>query len=230
MAITVVDNQATAGVSFVKIRAGVVVVDPVTSVTYVAPVVGVSYIDISLSAALDTTGRFMFVPDVAVMVDGARFSLAKLLADAALPQDATRYELEKAVPGDSVAILESFAKTFTYIRGAADTLSLADTRILAVDKALGEAPVVLDADTFALAKRLSDGVAMNDALDAGDGAVFSFAKGVSNVTIVGDATSKQIGKARADTAAVVDAGVLTMQDYCDITYFAEDYVGESRVF
>jgi hypothetical protein len=33
-----------------------------------------------------------------------------------------------------------------------------------------------------------------------------------------------------DAPAVADSGVLRMQDYCDSTYFAEDYVGEVRNF
>ena len=37
-------------------------------------------------------------------------------------------------------------------------------------------------------------------------------------------------KASSDSAAFTDAGDLRSQGYCDFTYFAEDYVGASRIF
>lgn len=302
MAITVVGNQTVAGLSFVKIRAGVAVVDPVTSVTYIAPVAGVSYIELAVSAQIDTSGLFQFVPDTAVMTDGTSFSLAKLLAESVPVPDATRFEFEKAVVGDSVTLADVFTKLLTYNRILADTFGLTDAQVLAVGKPLQDSVPVYDAtasqvskaladtfvlndttarqfvkalsdvtgladgtqfilnmavsdtagttdalayafskaladtfalqddDFFALTKLLADGVAMNDSFDAGDGAVFSFSKGVSNVTMVGDATAKHPVKVLADDATAEDAGSLVSQSYCDLTYFAEDYVGESRVF
>lgn len=302
MAITVVGNQTVAGLSYVKIRAGVAVVDPVANVTYIAPVAGVSYIELVASAQIDTSGRYQFVPDRAVMTDGLRFALAKSLVDLVQAVDTTRYEFEKTASADSVALTENFTKLLIFVRSFAETLNLSDAQVLAVAKVLQESAVMSDAtakqitkassDNFALsdaaakqftkrltdaysltdaarrsftkivldtvaapdamarafskaltdtlllqdteiyslAKLLSDGVAMNDGFDAGDGAVYAFSKGVSNVTMVSDATSRHSNKVTADTVTTADAGVLTKQDYCDITYFAEDYVGESRVF
>lgn len=302
MAITVVGNQTVAGLSFVKIRAGVAVVDPVTSVTYIAPVAGVSYIELAASAQIDTSGLFQFVPDTAVMADGTSFSLAKLLVESVLVPDTTQFEFEKSVTGDSVTLADVFTKLLTYNRYFSDTFGFTDAQTLAVAKALQDSVPVYDAtakqvskaladtfvlndttarqfvkalsdaagltdgtqisfakaaadgvtapdalayafskaltdtfalqddDFFALTKLIADGVAMNDSFDAGDGAVFSFSKGVSNVTMVGDATAKHPVKVLADDATAEDAGSLVSQSYCDLTYFAEDYVGESRVF
>lgn len=302
MSIRVVGNQTIAGLSYVKIRAGVAVVDPVTSVTYIAPVAGVSYIELVASAQIDTSGRYQFVPDRAVMTDGLRFALAKSLVDLVQAADTTRYEFEKAVSADSVAITDGVTKLLTYVRSFADAFNLPDAQVLAVAKALLESAVMSDAtakqvtkvssdtfvlgdaaanqftkiladaygltdvsrysftkissdtvtapdamarafskaladafslqdtELFSLAKLISDGVAMNDGFDAGDGAVYTFSKGVSNVTMVSDATYRYSNKATADTVTTADAGSLINQDYCDITYFAENYVGESRVF
>jgi sulfur relay (sulfurtransferase) DsrC/TusE family protein len=302
MAITVVGNQTVAGLSYVKIRAGVAVVDPVANVTYIAPVAGVSYIELVASAQIDTSGRYQFVPDLTVILDGLRFTLAKSLPDFAYAVDTTRYEFEKAVSGDSIALTEEFTKLLIFVRFFTDTFGLSEAQVLAVAKALQDSAVMSDAaakqitkassDTFALsdvttkqlgkaiadtygltdvyrfsfvktasdtttasdavarafskaladtfslqdteifslAKLLSDGVAMNDGFDAGDGAVYAFSKGISNVTMVSDATSRQSNKVTADTVTTADAGSLFSQSYCDITYFAEDYVGESRVF
>jgi hypothetical protein len=301
MAITVVGNQTVAGLSYIKIRAGVAVVDPVTSVAYVAPVAGVSYIELVASAQVDTSGQYQFVPETVAMSDGTSFSLAKALVDVASTQDTTRYEFEKSV-GDSVELSEAVTRLLIFVRAYSDTTTAADTAALVAAKLLRDAPLVYDAqakqltkarsDTFALtdatakqvakavadsanladvarlsflkaatdttspvedvllaisklltdavgpadaayrtvAKLLADGVGMNDSFDTGDGAVFSFSKGVSNVTIVGDATSKHPAKVVADSATTADSGSLVNQDYCDIDYFLDDYVGESRVF
>jgi hypothetical protein len=35
---------------------------------------------------------------------------------------------------------------------------------------------------------------------------------------------------KADNVSTSSSGILSLQDYCDITYFLEDYVGISRSF
>jgi hypothetical protein len=71
---------------------------------------------------------------------------------------------------------------------------------------------------------------MNDSFDAGDGAVFSFAKGVSNVTITSDVAIRAVAKATNDLVSVSDSGLVLIQDYVEPGYFLEDYVGASRAF
>lgn len=309
-----------AATSATRIRVGVGVIVPVSETvtaqlavdttasaaiahaTYIAPVTSISYVDLVLTAALDTTGRYQYLQHAAVMLDGTRYSLAKSLADGVSTPDAMRYEFEKSAAGDNVELSDEFSKLLTFIRRFSDAAATADTVALVAAKALQDSSLLYDAqakqfvkaradavsmadaarravskpaaDTagvgdaaakstgklvtdavetaedvlLALAKLLvetvgaqdsayrtvakliSDGVGMNDAFDTGDGAVFSFSKGVSNVTIVGDATSKHPAKAVADSATTADSGVLTMQDYCEIDYFLTDYVGQSRVF
>jgi hypothetical protein len=53
---------------------------------------------------------------------------------------------------------------------------------------------------------------------------------LADTTSAVDATSLSPEKAIADMIELADAGSLVAQNYCDITYFAEDYVGESRTF
>ena len=45
-----------------------------------------------------------------------------------------------------------------------------------------------------------------------------------------DQIVKNPGKELSDSAAPDDTGWLIAQNYCDITYFLEDYVGEYRTF
>ena len=45
-----------------------------------------------------------------------------------------------------------------------------------------------------------------------------------------DTTAKSALKSLTDSNTTSDSGYLYSQGYCDITYFAEDYVGTSRTF
>lgn len=302
MAISVVGNQAISTLTYVKVRAAVAVVDPTTSVTYIAPVAGISYIEISVGAETDTSGRFQFVPEVVVATDGLRYVLAKLFGDSLSAVSATRIEFEKAPIQDSVALAETIAKFLTFFRTFSEAQGLTDATVLSIGRAIADAVTMVEqrsmsfsrpvfdtyttndnvaksfsrtlTDSYAVAelysmafsrpvtdsaavadavltvlhktifdsffvqddairfvqKLLGDGVAMNDGFDAGDGAVYSFSKGVSNVTIVADATAKTPSKGLTEQLALADSGYLVQQDYCDITYFADDYVGVKTLF
>jgi hypothetical protein len=55
-------------------------------------------------------------------------------------------------------------------------------------------------------------------------------KGLAESPTATDSAAIAAGKALIDSTSASDAGILISQDYCDITYFAEDYVGTSRTF
>lgn len=165
--------------------------------------------------------------DSAVLLDTPAKHLSRPLADVFSFLDAASTHLTKA-NADDVTTADYSNLAFT--KAAFDTVTAPDALVYTLAKVLSDVLPLSDDQTFVLNKLITDGFAMNDSFDAGDGAVFSFSKGVSNVTIVGDATAKHPAKVLADAAATGDAGSLVNQNYCDITYFAEDYVGDSRVF
>jgi hypothetical protein len=89
--------------------------------------------------------------------------------------------------------------------------------VVVVDETAFNISKVADADSFYLedaitsinvGKVISDSVTMLDSIVA----VLVFFRGLT------------------ETLFTSDSGVLTIQGYCDITYFATDYVGESRTF
>jgi hypothetical protein len=90
--------------------------------------------------------------------------------------------------------------------------------------------VVNDSQLFAYAKVFSDGVAMNDALGAGDGIAYTFATSIANIASVSEALAKSSQTIKSETLAASDSGIIVQQDYVDLTYFAEDYVGVSYTF
>lgn len=60
--------------------------------------------------------------------------------------------------------------------------------------------------------------------------IFVPVREVSDSLTLVDATFLSIGKGFADTMVTSDGGSLRMQDYCEFSYFAEDYVGSSLTF
>jgi hypothetical protein len=186
-----------------------------------------------------------FFADVLNLSEAQVFDIAKLLQDSAVTSDLAAKHVTKP-SSDNFALSDSAAKQlakaiadaygltdvsrYSFTKAAFDTVTAPDVVERALFKPFADTFTLQDTELFSLAKLLADGVAMNDGFDAGDGAVYTFSKSVSNVTMVSDATSRQSNKVAADTATTADAGSLISQSYCDITYFAEDYVGESRVF
>lgn len=76
------------------------------------------------------------------------------------------------------------------------------------------------------------GVRPIDLVSATDTLTISYAKLISDGVQLTDALSLLItGRLSVNSSAVVaDSGVLFIQDYCDFTYFALDYVGTSSTF
>ncbi len=173
--------------------------------------------------------------------------LARSLADMAVALDATTREYSKLVP-DGVAmndgadttdgLLVVITKSFT------NMAFVADARTTDFAKAITDAASPTDALAQLFGKALADQFSQSDLLSVETSLLrtdnFTIADLVTIALIVGRTLtdSATIGdnavlsllKALSDSASVDDSGSLISQGYCDITYFAEDYVGESRTF
>jgi hypothetical protein len=297
-----VTGNATGAVAYsVKPRASVVVVDPVTSVSYSLAAASVAYIELGITAELDTTGRFKFIADTVVTTDGIALSLSKPLQDAFSLEDVATKDVGKAL-ADEVSFEDSLLVTLIFLRDFADTFefadqvtldiakaavdsvamsealaytlskpfadaqSIADSASLAVakaltdtielqdaasityDKLLADASEIVDLIVFSIDKAitdsqpmadelsithdksLADGFAMNDGFGATDGFDFSLSTTFSNVAFITDSVELSTQSVLADSVGITDSGSIISQDYCDITYFAEDYVGTATFF
>jgi hypothetical protein len=352
----VVVTQALASVSAELLAASTSMSVAGAAVTMVIPVNRLNYIVMASAARLDTSGRFRFVVDEAVVLDAAVLDISKLTQSEASVADAHQVSFEPTKT-DSVSFTEEFSKLLTYIRNftdqaniteaqqfqvtkalvdgfvasdalallaskalasgveladsieflvahsVADAITAGDLRVVDFDKQLSDTPQVLDsksilferplADTFGvndvalrtalknffdqqqlydvvrmavdkavadtlvliestvldIDKPLSDsltlteqrsvlinrqvirdGVAMNDAADLEDGITFQATKSFMNMTFTSDQRLMAFARADVDGVATSDAGSLVAQGYCDLTYFAEDYVGATRTF
>jgi hypothetical protein len=136
--------------------------------------------------------------------------------------DGSTYVFTKSVM-NMAFVNEQLVKTLS--RPFADSATATEAKAFSLDKPL--------ADSFSTQEALSFSTALTkaDAATAADRPFKSFTRApFSDTATAGDAFSLQPGKYLADNLGTGDTGSLRSQGYCDFSYFAEDYVGDSRTF
>lgn len=128
------------------------------------------------------------------------------------------------VLGDVSGVSDLFERVVAYVRRFDDTASLMDQAALDISKSISEGASVFDASMAFLDKRVADVAGVSDSK------ALSLAKQANDAAGFSDVKQVQVGKGTQDAAGVGDSGSLRMQGYCEFSYFAEDYVGESRTF
>lgn len=229
MAATITGNSTSATVASVKLRASVSTVIPIVGLTRIYPVSEVAYILLAVSAYLDTTGQFKYLTDLFSVTDTTSFSTSKI-ADAdsfGLTDDTTR-STSKAL-ADTATMGDSILTVLVFIRDFTDTASPTDAKTLLISPAYSDTFTTSETVARSLSKTLTDSFALNDLSDAA-GPTWSFSDFTNNVVSTSDSTTVANAKGLSDSLSSSDSGTLISQGYCDITYFAEDYVGESRTF
>lgn len=232
----------TSSVTSVKLRAGVVVVSPVVSesnqypvvatsaqiaaatVAHVYPVSDISYILLASAAYLDTTGLFKFTADSVTVVENTAFVISKIAdADSFYLADSTTTAFDKAT-SDSVTMSDSVVTVTVFLRDFAETISLTDSAAKLISPAYVETVSTSDTNVIAVDSGKADSFSLSDFTAA----VYSPA--YSDTVSSSDAASLSTDKPFSETTSTSDSGSVIAQNYCDITYFAADYVGEYRTF
>ena len=213
-----------------SLRASVTLVDLGATTTRVVPVAEVDYVLLAVAATMDASGRYRYLTDAFTVVDGISFSLSKSLTDSFEFTDAAPTFVVTKPFADSVTFTELFSALLIFLREFADTQAFTDSSSWSVSKPLSDTVTFTEAKSFVLTRSFFDGFAMNDSFVLGDGATYSFTKSINNVVFLSDAISQIITKPVTDSVTFADSGLGVIQDYCDITYFAEDYVGFSFTF
>jgi hypothetical protein len=167
----------------------------------------------------------------AELTDALTRSFDKSLADAtpALDDSASSTVTKSLV--DSVTMQDVLERYIVTIRAFSESVDATDDSSWEFT-AGAEAEQIGVGDTFApvFSKAVSDAFSMNDSSEAGDGSTYSFAKFINNVVFSGDNLASAVTKPLSDSFDSLDSGLVVAQSYCDITYFAEDYVGASAIF
>lgn len=179
------------------------------------------------------------------MVDALLFATTKAIADTAVLSDAAQKTAAKpfysdvgttdsarphALLGknDTATTVDAASRQFSKFR--TDTFSFVDYVGKGFVRPLFDSYAPVDRIVVSFSKALYDGFGLNDSAESTDNVFVLNAKGVSNVVFASEAAVFATAKVRSDSVPVLSSGSLRAQNYCDFSYFAEDYVGESRVF
>lgn len=123
---------------------------------------------------------------------------------------------------------------FHVFKSASDLISHVDTQTLVFGKGLTETKVTTEDLDFDISKVLADTVDATDDFDgeasAEDDQTMSFITGRSEVLSTSDVFLQEFNKGLTEAKTAADSGSLRMTDYCDVNYFAADYVGTSLTF
>ena len=185
--------------------------------------------------------------DIQALTDAKQISLFKALSDLTSPADLASLTAVKALadtisaPTDSVAnaIHKVFADSVTledvaeavrlYIREFDETLATPDLYSDFFESGTtADGASVADQSFRATGKVFTEGL---NAIDNMDGDLtYAFVKVIGEILTTPDLQIIDFSTQKADNIGIASSGVLSMQDYCDITYFLEDYVGLSRTF
>lgn len=226
--LSVVNPTVSTAVHY--IHATTAAVQPSASVAYVLPVTAISHVELAVSMEVDETGRYRYITDSYAVLDQTFITAAKKFADSvAITQTDPIFAIAKSLT-DSVSMADAITVTLVFIRNFADSTGVSDTRAYSFVKSLVDSVSTTDQLYFATTKLLTDGVGMIDSFDLNDGATYTFTKALSNVSFATDAVVLTPQKGVNDSVTMDSAGYLRSQGYCDFTYFAEDYVGDSRTF
>ena len=149
--------------------------------------------------------------------------------DAATPADAiTSFTFTKYI-ADTFATLDETTAVRLFERSFTDAFTLPDVPYKNITPE-GQTDLASTSDSSSLgtAKALSEAFDIIDNMD-GDIEYLLF-KVTSESISNSDTQIIDFNPQKDDNIATDSSGVLSMQDYCDITYFLEDYVGLSRTF
>jgi hypothetical protein len=171
-----------------------------------------------------TTAALKLLQDTQVMQDLVAKDLSRPIADVF---DMADDETVSALKGlsDSVSMQDSVLTLFLAIRNFADEVNAVDLRATLFSPATKtEQVAVADNDFIDWTKSLAHSVTPADV------SVFLAEKPFSESLVAAEAKALLFATARVESVTVPDVGLLSVQDYCDLSYFAEDYVGFSQSF
>lgn len=132
---------------------------------------------------------------------------------------------------ETISFSDGILIAIVFVKDFFDTLTLSDTPALSfTPDTKAETITSADSSFYAFNQFLTEAFAMNDLADIGDGISFDFIDFTANVVTITEAAVISTAPSATDSFSLADAGVGRMQDYCDLTYFAEDYVGTQFTF
>jgi hypothetical protein len=203
---------------------------PSVALAYTIPAANIAYINLFLGIEIDNTGLYKYTGESVVLTDGSVISFTKSPTESVSLADTFFREMNLG-KSDSVSLLDTLQALLIFVRTFTETISLSDVIAIATtfNRSFSETAPINDSTAFTFEKYLFDSFALNDLSDV-NGTTISFADFTNNVVSSSDLVLLLSGKAIQDSVTSSDSGYLFSQGYCDLTYFAEDYIGDYRTF
>lgn len=199
--------------------------EAVAAQTYVESIFQASWLDIQVEAR--TTMPDVLTVEILSVTDNASISFSKPRADQIATSDYSNKVVGKSL-FDVVTQADFVHITKIFIRVWYDTFSAPDFFVNEFISTKYEIQPVIDDLSVEYTKNVSELLSMADAMDGG--IQYQIVKVRADSIGSFDAYRVDFSANKADNVSTSSSGVLSMQDYCDITYFLEDYVGLSRAF
>lgn len=174
------------------------------SVSWTTPVPRVVYTIILMDATLDVRGLHSNHREKVSFADLKTVSFDKPVSDGLAISDDWFLEYS-AIKADAFGITDQFSRVCVFVRLFSEEVGISDQAILGVEKPLYDGIVISDHITKGQEKNISDGVSFGD----------------SQLT-------KSMSVLYRETVGFSDSFFLNGNDYCDGTYFAQEYVGVAR--
>ena len=210
-------------------------VEPTAQVTYSEPVANVSYIEatarpswVDIQVTAEVTMPDVLAIDIISPMDSVSLATIKNFSETLGISEQDLTKVVQKVIGDSVTPTDVANFLMIYQRTFTETIAALDAVTFGVTKNLEDLVANVDLLSFSTSKGLSDVVGMLDNMDTD--IQYEIIKTISELIYTADAHIIQSILAKADSVTMGSSGFVMMQDYCDITYFLEDYVGTSRTF
>lgn len=199
-------------------------IHPALEVTIQVPAAAVSAVSLAVSTALDSRRMNSTLFDGVNTIDLATISIIKALADMTAASDnqpvfsMAKVIGDTAIARDAPAIVAQFFRTFN------DVVSAADLSLIVTGKVLSDAASVSDGVQIVAGKIISDGTTSSDVV------VLSSTKMLADSIATSDSKEISVNKVLSETPRAIDTGRIVLTDYTDISYFADDFVGTTRIF
>jgi len=173
--------------------------------------------------------------DTATTTDSLNRATTKSLVDSATATEVIGIIPNKR-PTDNVGVFDEqiyFAED--YVVGSPQTYTLSGQISYVLSKPILEVVSAIDSNTFTLQRSFTESINVTDDVNgvlADDDQIIEFIKPVANqVTVLDASYVAAMAKILSETPSISSSGLLYSQGYTvDMSYFAEDYVGESRAF
>lgn len=197
----------------------------------------------------------LFAPETMYLIDNMdgdiEYALVKVIGELQLLADKAITDFGKN-PSDSISTSDSIYAYIVVIREFIETLTTADQKYWAIEKALSDILVSAESKAYELSKPITDtatvaeakailfdklimGVESDYTLPYPEPAYFAerYVGGqIGEILSASDAFISQriYGRFPIDAVNLGESGVVSMQNYVALDYLAEDYVGVGRTF